>query len=96
VVIEFLTFRIPLDERPEWMKVDEANWSRFLERQDGFVRKQIWVDIDDPDHIHAMIEWESLEQWKAIPHDELAAVDASMGPWMREPTCRTYEVIRDS
>jgi len=40
------------------MQVDEANWSRFVERQDGFVRKQIWVDIDDPDHIHAMIEWE--------------------------------------
>jgi uncharacterized protein (TIGR03792 family) len=96
VVIEFLTFRISLDERPDWMEIDEAIWSRFLERQDGFVRKQIWVDVDDPDHVHAMIEWESLDQWKSIPHDELAAVDASMGAWMREPTCRTFEVIRDS
>ena len=96
MVIEFLTFRIPIDERPDWMQIDEATWSRFLERQDGFVRKQIWVDVDDPDHIHAMIEWESLEQWKAIPHDELAAVDVAMGTWMREPTCRTFEVVRDS
>lgn len=95
MVIEFLTFRVPVDERPEWLQIEEETWSRFLERQDGFVRKQIWVDVDDPDHVHAMIEWESLEHWQAIAHDELAAVDASMGPWVREATCRTYEVIRD-
>jgi uncharacterized protein (TIGR03792 family) len=96
VVIEFLTFRIPVAERAEWMQVDERTWSRFLERQPGFVRKQIWVDVDDPDHIYVMVEWESLEQWKSIPHDELAAVDEEMGHWMREPTCRTFEVVRDS
>jgi len=95
VVIEFLTFRVPPDERPEWMQNDETTWSRFLERQDGFVRKQLWVDVDDPDHLHAMIEWESLDHWKAIPHDELAAVDEAMGPWVREASCRTFEVIRD-
>ncbi len=95
VVIEFLTFRVPLDERDEWMQVEEATWSRFLERQDGFVRKQLWVDVDDPGHVHAMIEWASLAQWKQIPADELAAVDASMGPWVRDCSCRTYEVIRD-
>jgi len=95
VVIEFLTFRVPVDERDEWMQVEEATWSRFLERQDGFVRKQLWVDVDDPEHVHAMIEWKSLDQWKSIPQDELAAVDESMGPWVRECTCRTFEVIRD-
>ena len=95
MIIEFLTFRVPLDERAQWMLNDEATWSRFLERQDGFVRKQLWADVDDPDHLHAMIEWESLDQWKAIPHDQLTAVDEAMGPWVRETTCRTFEVIRD-
>jgi uncharacterized protein (TIGR03792 family) len=95
VVIEFLTFRVPIEERHEWMQVEEATWSRFLERQDGFVRKQLWVDVDDPEHVHAMIEWASLEHWKRIPDDELAAVDDSMGPWVRDCTCRTFEVIRD-
>ncbi len=95
MVIEFLTFRVPVDERPEWMEIEEQTWSRFLERQDGFVRKQLWVDVDDPDHLHAMIEWESLDHWQAIPNDELAAVDAAMGPWVREASCRTFEVVRD-
>jgi uncharacterized protein (TIGR03792 family) len=95
VVIEFLTFDVPVHERDEWMRIEESAWSRFLERQDGFVRKQLWVDVDDPDRIHAMIEWTSLEHWKSIPEHELAAVDESMGPWVRHATCRTYEVIRD-
>ncbi len=95
MVIEFLTFRVAVEERHEWMQVEEAAWSRFLERQDGFVRKQLWVDVDDPDHVHAMIEWRSLDQWKSIPQAELEAVDQSMGPWVRECTCRTFEVIRD-
>ena len=95
MVIEFLTFRVPADERVEWMQVEETAWSRFLERQHGFVRKQIWVDVDDPDHVHAIIEWTSLEHWQSIPDHELAAVDESMGPWVRAATCRTFEVIRD-
>ncbi len=95
MVIEFLTFAVTPDERVEWMEVEERTWSRFLERQPGFVRKQLWVDVDDDQHVHALIEWESLDQWKAIPHDELAAVDEAMGPWVRACTCRTFEVIRD-
>ena len=95
MVIEFLTFAVTPDERAEWMEVEERTWSRFLERQPGFVRKQLWVDVDDDQHVHALIEWESLDQWKAIPHDELAAVDEAMGPWVRACTCRTFEVIRD-
>ncbi len=96
MVIEFLTFHVPVDERQQWMQVEEAAWSRFLEGQDGFVRKQLWVDVDEPDDVHAMIEWESLEHWKSIPEDELAAVDASMGTWKRDCTCRTFEVVRNS
>jgi uncharacterized protein (TIGR03792 family) len=95
MVIEFLTFHVPEHERAEWMEVEERTWSRFLERQPGFVRKQLWVDADDADHVHAMIEWETLDHWHAIPGDELAAVDEAMGPWWRDCTCRTFHVIRD-
>jgi uncharacterized protein (TIGR03792 family) len=93
-VVEFLTFAVPAHERSEWMAIEEATWSRFLERQVGFVRKQVWVEEDDPDHVHVMIEWESLEQWKAIAAEQLAAVDASMGAWMRDAACRTFRVLR--
>ena len=53
MVIEFLTFAVTPDERVEWMEVEEPTWSRFLERQPGFVRKQLWVDVDEEQHVHA-------------------------------------------
>lgn len=95
MVIEFLTFHVPPHERQAWMEVEERTWSRFLERQPGFVRKQLWVERGDEQVVHAMIEWESWEHWQAIPADELAAIDTSMGVMYRDCTCRIFDVIRD-
>lgn len=95
MVIEFLTFRVDPADRSEWMAVEERTWSRFLERQAGFVRKQLWIDVNDDEHVHAMIEWESIDHWQSIPNGELAAVDEAMGPWVRHATCTTFDVIRD-
>ncbi len=95
MVIEYLTFRINPNERDGWMAIDEQSWSRFLERQKGFIGKQLWVERDCPNEVHAVITWEDEASWNAIPQEELAAVDAAMGLWLREPTCRIFDVIRD-
>lgn len=95
MVIEYLTFIIDPSELAEWLAVEEQTWSRFLERQPGFVSKQMWVERDLPNEIHAVITWQDEASWHAIAHDDLAEVDRSMGAWMREPTCRVFDVIRD-
>lgn len=95
-VIEFLTFRVPVAAREEWLQVEEQHWTRYLERQDGFIRKEMWMSADDPESIHAVIWWSSLEQWKAIPADELAAVEHAMGEHERTATCDTYVLLRES
>lgn len=95
MVIEYLTFIIDPAERDGWLAVEEQTWSRFLERQTGFVSKQMWVERDQPGAVHAVIVWQDEASWHAIPHDELAAVDQAMGSWMRDPTCRVFDVIRD-
>lgn len=94
-VIEFLTFDVPDSERSEWLQVEEQHWSRFLERQDGFVNKQIWENSDNPGKVHAVIWWESMEQWKAIPKDELASIVNEMGEYEREPVLTTFNLVRD-
>ena len=43
------------------------------------VGKQMWQAADDPSAVHAVIWWESMEQWKAIPQNELEQVAAAMG-----------------
>ena len=102
MVVELLTFTVPPDRLDEWLHVEEQHWTRFLERQPGFVRKEMWrgAQVDGaelpagPERIHAVIWWRSLEDWKAVPADELAAVAEAMGEYERVPVCHAYDVIR--
>jgi uncharacterized protein (TIGR03792 family) len=94
VVVEVLAFRVAAAERAEWLEVEERVWSRYLETRPGFVRKEMWTSPDDPESIHAVIWWETRDAWKAIAADEVAAVDARMGPWFRPSTCAEYQVVR--
>jgi uncharacterized protein (TIGR03792 family) len=97
MVIEFLTFDVPVDRRDAWMEREEAVWSRFLEAQPGFVRKELWGSDDEGDEgtVHAVIWWESTDQWKAIGPETVAGVDALMGDLLIEPTCRSWRVLRE-
>ena len=96
MVIEWLTFDVAEDERAEWLLVEENVWSRFLEAQAGFVRKQMWVEVDDPGHVHAVIWWNSLEEWKRITPETVIEVDGRMGAFFRACTMRVFDVVRDS
>jgi uncharacterized protein (TIGR03792 family) len=96
MVIEFLTFDVKPEEREEWLAVEEQTWSRFLERQAGFVSKQIWSEHDNRGQVHAVICWTDEASWHAIPADELEEVDKSMGRWFRACTMRVFDVERNS
>lgn len=95
MVIELLTFEVAPDERARWLEVEERVWSRFLERQPGFVRKEMWLEEGDDERVHAVIWWETRDQWKAIGAETVAGVDDEMGEWLRQPTMREFRVIRE-
>lgn len=95
MVIEFLTFEVAPDELEEWLTVEEQHWSRYLESRPGFIGKEMWVEEGDPSRVHAVIRWESMEAWDAVPRADVEAVDEAMGRWCREATMRAYRVIRD-
>lgn len=102
MVVELLTFTVPPDELDGWLEVEEQHWTRFLERQPGFVRKEMWRGTTvegaeppaGPERIHAVIWWRSVEEWKAIPADELQRVVEAMGPHERTAVCHAYDVLR--
>ena len=96
MVIEFLTFSVAPDDLDDWLAADAANWTRFLEQQEGFVRKEIWQPSDDPSTVHAVIWWRSEAEWKRIPADELARVTDAMGPHDRHAECVTFDVLRST
>ena len=95
-VVEFLTFDVPAEEQEAWLAIEERHWSRFLEAQAGFEGKQIWVNPDEPHKVHAVIWWESVAHWKAIPDHDLAAVADAMGDHERQPVLTTFNLVRNS
>jgi len=95
MVVEFLTFPVPRELRDQWMAVEQQTWSRFLARQTGFVDKQLWVEREAPDEVHAVIRWSDEASWKAIPGDELAAVDKAMGHFRGNAQLRVYDVLAE-
>ena len=94
VVIEFLTFTVDPADHEGWLDADARHWTAFLSQQAGFVSKQVWIDREQADRIHAVITWTDEASWKAIPADDLARVDDDMGEWVRPLTCRTLDVAR--
>lgn len=97
MVVEYLTFAVEPTELARWLEVEEQIWSRFLEQQPGFVRKQMWVERGDEPHVHAVIWWRDMDAWQAVGAEAVARVDELMGPWLREAiSCRTFDVVRDS
>jgi uncharacterized protein (TIGR03792 family) len=93
MIVEFLTFDVEADVRAEWMEVDARTWTRYLENRPGFISKQLWVQRGTPHQVHAIIMWSDLDSWHAIPHEEMAALDAEMGAFFRVSTVRAYDVI---
>jgi len=94
MVVEFLTFMVPAAELEEWLEIERRHWTRFLEQQAGFVRKEMWRSQDDPSSVHAVIWWDSMDAWKSIPQVELDQIVAAMGSHERTATCVAYDLVR--
>ncbi len=95
MVVEWLTFEVERSELHDWLAIEEDVWSRFLEVQPGFLRKEMWVEHGDPDRVHAVIWWNSMEEWKRIGPDTVAEVDSRMGSQWRPCTMRVFDVARE-
>jgi uncharacterized protein (TIGR03792 family) len=94
MVIEELQFEVDPADRVQWLEVEEAVWTRFLEAQDGFIRKERWLHDANPRIVSVMIWWATTAQWKRITVEQVDAVDAEMGEWLRPVVAeRVYEVL---
>ena len=95
MVIEFLTFTVPATIQKQWKALDEAVWTHFLEKQEGFVRKELWQSPDNAEKLHAVIWWRDKGSWKAITDEQIRIVDMEMGDYLIEPEMREFLVITD-
>jgi uncharacterized protein (TIGR03792 family) len=77
VVIEQLSFHVPVADQPGFLAQDRAIWTTALAAQPGYLGKEIWREADAPDRLHLIIRWADRAAWKAVPADLLARTDAA-------------------
>jgi len=73
VVVEHLRVQVPAAARAAWLQAERETWEPWLQRQDGFLRRELLWDGDAEEGI-LLIHWRSRRQWQAIPQAEIEAV----------------------
>jgi uncharacterized protein (TIGR03792 family) len=89
MVIEWLQFKVPQEKWEAFLERDEEVWTQGLKQYPGFLGKETWID-PQKEEIVLVIRWETRQQWKSIPQDEIDALDRRMGD-LRMPIVNSYE-----
>ena len=72
-VVEHLRIQVPNQARDAWMEAEQGSWEPWLEQQEGFLgRDLLWDPTREEGTL--LIRWSSREAWKAIPQEEVEAV----------------------
>jgi len=72
-VVEHLRIQVPDHARDAWMEAEQGSWEPWLAQQDGFLgRDLLWDPTREEGTL--LIRWSSREAWKAIPQEEVEAV----------------------
>jgi uncharacterized protein (TIGR03792 family) len=98
VVIELLRVKVPLHIKEAYIQKDAEIWTAALASYPGFLGKEVWLNPKDPTEIVIVIRWETRELWKAIPEEDVIAVDAkftqALGEYYPLVESSEYKVLR--
>jgi uncharacterized protein (TIGR03792 family) len=72
-VVEHLRVKVPAGARGAWLQAEEESWGPWLQRQDGFLGRDLLWDAEREEGL-LLIRWRSRRQWLAIPASEIEAV----------------------
>lgn len=84
-VVEHLRVKVPAEARQAWLEAERGSWEPWLAQQDGYLgRDLLW----DPEREEGtlLIRWASRQQWKAIPLEEVEAVQERFEQLARQAT----------
>ena len=90
MVIEWLKFTVSPEVREKFIKKDEAIWTAALATYPGFLGKEIWLEPTRADNIIFIIRWQSRQQWKSIPVEDLTMIEQRFAAAMGKDN---YEMI---
>lgn len=76
MVIEWLTFEVDPEKRETFIQIDDEIWTAALRQYPGFISKEVWISPEQLGQVVFVVHWQTREQWKSIPEDELEATEA--------------------
>jgi uncharacterized protein (TIGR03792 family) len=74
MVIEWLTFEVDPENREKFIQIDEEIWTAVLSQYPGFIAKEVWISPENLGQVVFVVHWQTREQWKSIPQEDLEAV----------------------
>ncbi|MCC0178766.1 TIGR03792 family protein [Waterburya agarophytonicola K14] len=92
MVIEWLKFTVDSNSREQFIQKDEAIWTANLATYSGFLGKEVWIEPDAPGKVIFTIRWETRQQWKSIPLEDLVAIEKEFSTVMKQMNIK-YKMI---
>ena len=84
-IIEYLHLSVPAKNKDSWLEAEKVSWEPWLKKQKGFLERQLFWDPEEEKAI-LMISWLNRKDWKAIPQNEINAVQEVFEKYAREST----------
>ena len=75
ITVEMLHLAVPATLRDVWLNAEAEVWKPWLEQQPGYLGRDLYWDPQQQ-QARLLIRWRSRKEWKAIPDDEVAVVQA--------------------
>lgn len=76
MVIEWLRFQVPADQREQFIRLDDGILTAALKDYPGFISKETWTIPNDDEAVIFVIRWRTREEWKAVPEKDFAEIEA--------------------
>lgn len=71
MVIEWLKFKVDVQNREKFLQKDAEIWTTALQKYPGFLGKEIWINPSNESEVIFIIRWRTREEWKSIPQSVL-------------------------
>lgn len=89
VVVEHLRLKVPAEARQAWISAEQGSWEPWLAQQKGFLDRQLlWDPATEEGTL--LIRWADREHWKAIPPQEMQAVQERFEQLARAATGESH------
>lgn len=93
MVIEWLKFKVSPHLREKFRQIDQQIWTDKLKTYPGFLGKEVWLNPEKLDELVILIRWQTRQEWKNIPQEELDLIEQEFNQEMQGTNYQMIESL---